>query len=60
MKELGWVDNNPTNISDHNGITSELSENGTVLLEMALIELDNWLGKRLPKADQTTKELKEE
>eukprot|EP00972_Heterocapsa_arctica_P069744 10304740-Heterocapsa_arctica.AAC.1 len=26
MKELGWVDNTPTNITDHNGITRELSE----------------------------------
>eukprot|EP00972_Heterocapsa_arctica_P025261 3721167-Heterocapsa_arctica.AAC.1 len=26
MKELGWVDNTPTNITDHNNITRELSE----------------------------------
>eukprot|EP00972_Heterocapsa_arctica_P055161 8136471-Heterocapsa_arctica.AAC.1 len=26
MKELGWVDNTPTNITDHNDITGEISE----------------------------------
>eukprot|EP00972_Heterocapsa_arctica_P076573 11295184-Heterocapsa_arctica.AAC.1 len=26
MTELGWVDNTPTNITDHNEITRELSE----------------------------------
>eukprot|EP00972_Heterocapsa_arctica_P032617 4803888-Heterocapsa_arctica.AAC.1 len=26
IKELGWVDNTPTNITDHNGITREISE----------------------------------
>eukprot|EP00972_Heterocapsa_arctica_P086413 12738020-Heterocapsa_arctica.AAC.1 len=26
MKELGWVDNSPTNITDHNNITREISE----------------------------------
>eukprot|EP00972_Heterocapsa_arctica_P059949 8842541-Heterocapsa_arctica.AAC.1 len=26
MKELGWVNNSPTNITDHNNITREISE----------------------------------
>eukprot|EP00972_Heterocapsa_arctica_P039750 5857934-Heterocapsa_arctica.AAC.1 len=26
MKELGWVDNTPTNITDHNDITRGISE----------------------------------
>eukprot|EP00972_Heterocapsa_arctica_P012343 1811283-Heterocapsa_arctica.AAC.1 len=26
MKELGWVDNTPTNITDHNNITREINE----------------------------------
>eukprot|EP00972_Heterocapsa_arctica_P111434 16405680-Heterocapsa_arctica.AAC.1 len=26
IKDLGWIDNTPTNITDHNDITRELSE----------------------------------
>eukprot|EP00972_Heterocapsa_arctica_P079022 11651504-Heterocapsa_arctica.AAC.1 len=26
MKELGWVDNTPTNITDHNDITREIND----------------------------------
>eukprot|EP00972_Heterocapsa_arctica_P006756 987079-Heterocapsa_arctica.AAC.1 len=26
MKDLGWVDNTPTNIKDHNGVTRDLKD----------------------------------
>eukprot|EP00972_Heterocapsa_arctica_P059112 8716055-Heterocapsa_arctica.AAC.1 len=26
VKDLGWIDNTPTNITDHHGATRELSE----------------------------------
>eukprot|EP00972_Heterocapsa_arctica_P026767 3940125-Heterocapsa_arctica.AAC.1 len=60
MKELGWVDNTPPQTSLTTKVSPESSVNSLVLLEMALIEPDNWLGKRLEKADTITKELKKE
>eukprot|EP00972_Heterocapsa_arctica_P076174 11239264-Heterocapsa_arctica.AAC.1 len=59
LEDLGWVDNTPqTSLTTM--ISQGKSVNGPALSEMALKEPDSWLGKRLLKADQITKVLKEE
>eukprot|EP00972_Heterocapsa_arctica_P031248 4601005-Heterocapsa_arctica.AAC.1 len=59
MKQLGWTDNTPTNITDHKNQTRNLDD-WRDLFMMVSRELANNHVSNVPRTGPITKELKEE